>query len=978
MYTPGDAGPLVSLTCLQKRLIRFLTSAISLCVGRISSSSSTMSGTFQNSFHASFPKTSHSPASQAQSLPTERFHSRAGPYSRLSPALSGVPRVSFATPYPRFQQTQRQLQSVVTTSFSVEDERDESAGMNGNGWGQSTDRSPASESHFHMPSQNKTPTSRQMNQGQLRRSYSTEGGVERFAQGEPLKRNYFHHVHPGDAYTGPVSPDFMPPKRVKTSHSLQNETAMYTNRSEEHRSCAPSGWSEFPPSWELSEGPFERHLTRTQSLPPLPPWNRAQAHASKQITYEHDGVYHHSSGNRDSYHPHWNHMIPKLHTWGRPGPFWSRPPPIESHARRDEEAEKDWVESREPASERYPLAMEHRDFEPPYHNSKQHSRPSEVMHIDAEAAVVPENTMLYHGKSVFTNSTIGANSATSRVKKTDKIFLLALPQDKLSLSETLCIVRENIEVFTATQCDVDAPAPGRKHAVTVGQVGLRCIYCRHTTRSSDRVKRAVCYPSSIKRIYRTVIDMKLDHFSLCKFVPTDLKTRLDDLKSIHTRSTGTTMQYFIEAASSLGMADGPSGVRLIGPSNEEAVDVAVAPTRRIAIDLTQPPSLTEAHNTESAMISRSESILSTSSSENSSTMSIDVSMASSNGNKEFDPTKYYMGSIPLFRPEDTMALSPLRCFLREQVCAFSATEEDIAVRAPTTFSISVGQVGIGCVHCLQQHSRLRSNRAVCFPFSIGRIYQSVADIQRFHFNECPNLPVNVKERFLVLQSASSKGSKGLATRQYWVTSGKKLGLVDTPRGIRFCRDPCAPVARASFSLDILAQAAFSVTTAGKQLVHPEDKEYIAEFLYMVMEQLQPCRFTEADRNKRRLKDVGYIGVECKHCSGHVDSRKFFWSSVNAVESNFVSVHTHMLECRMIPDRLKDRLLELKQLRKEQTAALKTGSQKAFFARVWQRLHDDEDNTYSDFRSCLHRDDEMAPELPDQQNDAKSANNMIAV
>mmetsp|Transcript_35622 Transcript_35622/g.53074 ORF Transcript_35622/g.53074 Transcript_35622/m.53074 type:complete len:144 (-) Transcript_35622:77-508(-) len=107
-----------------------------------------------------------------------------------------------------------------------------------------------------------------------------------------------------------------------------------------------------------------------------------------------------------------------------------------------------------------------------------------------------------------------------------------------------------------------------------------------------------------------------------------------------------------------------------------------------------------------------------------------------------------------------------------------------------------------------------------------------------------------------------------------------------------------------------------------------------------MEQLQPCRFTEADRNKRRLKDVGCIGVECKHCAGQVESRKFFWSSVNAVESNFVSVHTHMMECRMIPEETKNRLAELKKLRKEQTSSLKTGSQKAFFARVWQRLHDD--------------------------------------
>jgi hypothetical protein len=235
---------------------------------------------------------------------------------------------------------------------------------------------------------------------------------------------------------------------------------------------------------------------------------------------------------------------------------------------------------------------------------------------------------------------------------------------------------------------------------------------------------------------------------------------------------------------------------------------------------------------------------------------------------------------------------------------------------------------------------MRLNRAVCFPFSIGRIYQSVADIQRFHLADCTMAPPEVKEKFNQLQMESSKGSKGLATRQYWVTSAKKLGLVDTEKGIRFGRDPSLPEEK-SPSLDILAQVASHVNSVNRPLVLPEDKPLVAEFLYTVIDQLQACRFTEADRNKRRLKNIGCIGVECKHCARQVDSRKFFWSSVSAVESNFVSVHTHVMECKKVPQELKDKLGELKMLRKDQTASLKSGSQKAFFARVWERLNDQE-------------------------------------
>jgi len=520
-------------------------------------------------------------------------------------------------------------------------------------------------------------------------------------------------------------------------------------------------------------------------------------------------------------------------------------------------------------------------------------------------------------------------------------MLLSLPQDEVALSETLCVVRKNVEVFRATQSDVDAPAPGRKHAVVVGQVGLRCIHCRHTTRASDRVKRAVCYPSSIKRIYRTVIDMKLDHFSQCKFVPPALTEHLDKLKSVHTRSTGTTMQYFIKAAHMLGMEDSPNGVVL---NMSKKLDLSSPQAAKAITDISKKKVIPAANRSASfSTDSLTSTAMDTSTPKRQGSLASSGSFGEGSSSSEplDDSGKYFCGVVPLALPEDKTALSQLRCFLREQVCAFSATEEDIAVRAPTTFQITVGQVGIGCVHCVKQPPKYRSNRAVCFPFSINRIYQSVADIQRFHFAECKMLPQDVKEKFVQLQKASSKGSKGLATRQYWVTSAQKLGLVNTSKGIRFGRDPSEPQQSKAVSLDILAQAAFSVTTTNKKLVLPEDKEKIADFLYVVMEQLQPCRFTEADRNKRRVRDVGCIGVECKHCAGQVDSRKFFWSSVSAVESNFVSVHTHMLECRMVPKPLKDHLIELKKLRKAQTAELMTGSQKAFFRRVWERLHKEE-------------------------------------
>jgi len=512
------------------------------------------------------------------------------------------------------------------------------------------------------------------------------------------------------------------------------------------------------------------------------------------------------------------------------------------------------------------------------------------------------------------------------------ILLLAMPQDRHCLSETLCTIRSNVEVFTATEEDVNAPAPGRKRPVRVGQVGLRCVYCR--SHRTDRVKRATCFPSAISRIYRAVIDMKLDHFSNCRYVPPGLKARLDELQAGSSRSTGMTVQYFVKSAKELGMRDaGDDGVfidlKRVGQPVDYSRDEVTHPE--------QAPQIASAHREIIPRVPSSKILSSSQERQHQVDKPFD-----DDEDPEPDVKKYH-GKVLLALPDDESFLSPLRCFLRENVCVFSATERDIAVRTPTTFSVRVGQVGVGCVHCLGLPPKSRSNRAVCFPFTVARIYQSVADIQRFHLGECRMMPPEVRAKFLQLQSESAKGSKGLATRTYWIDSAKKLGLADGPTGMYFSRDPSMPPPPSDgMSLDILAQVATNVKTKCKPLVTPEDKPTIAEFLYVVMDQLQPCRFTDADRNKRRSKNLGSIGVECKHCAGKIDGRKFFWSSVSAAESNFVSVHSHMMDCKYIPDDFKAELARLKSLRREQTSKLKTGSQKSFFTRVWNRLHNIED------------------------------------
>lgn len=809
-----------------------------------------------------------------------------------------------------------------------------------------------------------------------------------------IKRNFFHHSKPDDKKLAPLPPAFMPPKKAKIGKGSPPKQEKYiTPRQSVH---SQQGFFNRAHSWgpqDVGYGHPQQQMRRQGSFPESSLWNDGQMDLSQgyyggdqreQQEYSRDQPSPHSAfrpSHRDSaqrqqsYYPpnrddsfqsevggnwrgshetSWAQMRQSPHNQPGISPSWSgsigqssRQHQRDATSARVQQPELHTVDS---SMSRQVTFESHGDSDG-YHR-RGYDKTGQQRHPQYPPPASPNSQQqrspygTESSQKRFFNTLPPVMEQDQReVIREGSVQLLAQPQDRIALSETLCVIRENIEVFVANVKDVEAPAPGRKHPVVVGQVGLRCIHCSHAKKHSDKVKRATCYPSSIKRIYRTVIDMKLDHFCHCPFVPLHLKQRLEELKATNTRSTGTTMQYFVRSAKSMGMVDaeGASGVRLL-PQPEPEVEQKESTESMTFASVDPPPAGfapssfeerepeanggsfdSRAHSPEE---SRDQSLSAPS------TSSMDTEIQQFDSNEEIPE---FTGIASLSLPEDKMSLSPLRCFLRQNVCAFSATEEDIAVRTPTTFSVVVGQVGIGCIHCLKLPAKERSNRAVCFPFSIGRIYQSVADIQRFHFTECKMVPQEVRDRFVKLQSKSSKGSKGLATRQYWVSSAKKIGLVDTSKGIRFGRDPAVPSAPA-VSLDILAQVASNATTVNRPLVLPEDKGKIAEFLFVVMQQLQPCRFTEADRNKRRLKNVGCIGVECKHCAGQVESRKFFWSSVNAVESNFVSVHTHMMECQHVPQPLKDHLAQLKAVRKEQTTNLKPGSQKAFFARVWERLH----------------------------------------
>jgi len=308
------------------------------------------------------------------------------------------------------------------------------------------------------------------------------------------------------------------------------------------------------------------------------------------------------------------------------------------------------------------------------------------------------------------------------------------------------------------------------------------------------------------------------------------------------------------------------------------------------------------------------------------------------------------GSVSLHTPEDDDVLSPLHCFMRRFcVEAFSATAEDVATPRygkSHGFKVEIGQVGIRCLHCKNCPPGKRAERAVCYPSSLRNIYHSIETWQRRHSLVCNLITPWVRKSILELMESSKTRAGG--RRQYWEDSACRLGMVDTSRGVRFSRKPGDLGPIASPGGGQLPGNSNVPPHKPQQVVRADDKELVTDYLFLLMEQMQTCRFTEEDRTGGRSKikdnEVGFPGMECRHCQGRAGFGRYFPSSVAALSlaNSDRNVYNHLQKCRRCTDVIKTELVRLQNYQSQ--SKNRRGLRKLFFNRIWIRMHGDDENT----------------------------------
>lgn len=144
---------------------------------------------------------------------------------------------------------------------------------------------------------------------------------------------------------------------------------------------------------------------------------------------------------------------------------------------------------------------------------------------------------------------------------------LSLPEDSQVLSELQVFIRQQIQVFRASDEDTLTHKRGRNKPITIGQIGIRCRHCAHLPIQARQVG-STYFPSSLMGIYQVAQNMAKFHLQtgVCREIPPNVQRHLDALIATKKASvtSGVGRHYWAESAKSIGLVDTDDcGIRFI-------------------------------------------------------------------------------------------------------------------------------------------------------------------------------------------------------------------------------------------------------------------------------------------------------------------------------------------------------------------------------------------------------------------------------
>lgn len=308
------------------------------------------------------------------------------------------------------------------------------------------------------------------------------------------------------------------------------------------------------------------------------------------------------------------------------------------------------------------------------------------------------------------------------------------------------------------------------------------------------------------------------------------------------------------------------------------------------------------------------------------------------------------GCVRLTKADDIHWLSEMECFARiDLIEAFSVTEDELPMYAGRK-EPALGQVGVRCIFCKTRNPSERPNNFVSFPETLSTLHTKITDLIRFHFPNCPAISSEAKATFKSHKGFDAKVANE-DSQQYWVDAARDVGLSNVPPegsdvpgawGITFRRDPVEPSPADELDLEQVSGPAGDLDS--NFIILEEDRGECTDRVMLLLRQVQPCQFRKSDRRagpgaRGRDRSMGFPGLCCLHCAGKSTLGRYFpVTPKNLTDSAMNSMQSHIGTCPYCPEPIKASLAYLSHRSILQKAELSGSWKKAFFKKIWDRLH----------------------------------------
>ncbi|KAL7534172.1 hypothetical protein ACHAXR_005698 [Thalassiosira sp. AJA248-18] len=286
------------------------------------------------------------------------------------------------------------------------------------------------------------------------------------------------------------------------------------------------------------------------------------------------------------------------------------------------------------------------------------------------------------------------------------------------------------------------------------------------------------------------------------------------------------------------------------------------------------------------------------------------------------PSNVRTVSTALVQDTDRASTSDLTYFILLNVDPYKTLGQSTSEEGED--SCQIGFPGLVCRHCMKRKFFTTSSE------HLGDLLLTISD----HMAICKECPASVKSQMMSYKTTHEtqlqqlqQGEHDTCMQRVW------------RRLIRANQDRAKPAATtAPIQYKTGAPIQYKTVDPNMPLVSAHDESLVTPFTYFTMQQVRGANLDNSGNGSRSAFDFGFPGLECRHCCGQPNSRRFFYRTAEILAGNYAHIPNHLMTCSACPSEVKRSLKELKEAHLTLKHTLPKGSQKDFFNSVWERLH----------------------------------------